>query len=405
MSLTAPFNINGLRIISGELVLPLSGLWSFTGQVDLGGDPVLTMPPLGEPAILSLGREDAPPAIYLGAVRDAADWQQRGGIRVVAGAGGLSVPLPPQGYSSHPTSVSMLEILNDVCALTFEQLSQETQDFAGGQSYSRWDRVGDGVAVLDALAEDNGVDWRCNPDGTIRLAPEEWPESTPENFYDMGDEGVDGIIECAPDDATIVPGMTVLGKKITDVIYRIEERSLRASLYYHGGQVAEFRSAVRRQVPELPFLPPREGTVVKQNGDGTLQVKTVDMGTLDRVPLLVGLPATKVTMNGGERVRLWFADGSPALYFASEIEQDDDARVGIARNGHAINAGNLSVKNAPQGQPPAVIFIYTPHVTGTDVAIPVIFVIPTMTVSPEVQFDLTGHIIEGHPRLKITTEQ
>lgn len=378
----ADFTLNGADIQSGELSFPLRGRWTFSGQIDSAGPPAVTMA-IGDAATLLVVNEDGSSVSVSGTVSDYAEWQGRAGVRVVAGAGGLGVPLPPQGYAAHPLPVPVLELLDDIAALTGEALSAATREYAATITVGAWSRSGDGVAALDALADEFALDWRMSDAGEIDFMPTTWPEATPDDLFHLDREGNDGIITVAPTVASMRPGTTIANHMITEVVYRMDPGRWRADLHYHMGERAELERAVRRQLPELPYCRSYSGKITAINSDGSIQVQTDEVGALDRVELLVGAPAMRVTPVVGDTVRVAFSSARPSLYYAFVIGQDDDADKGVAREDDPVEIGYLSGTAPPGGGP--VTFLLTPAEVPNSI-------------------HLTGTITSGHPRIRLSAE-
>jgi len=381
----ADVSLNRADVLSGELALPLRGRWTFTGQIDSAGPPPIAMQ-VGDAASLSIVNEDGSTTLFTGTIADYADWQGRAGVRVVAGTGGLSVPLPPQGYSAHPLPVTLLELLKDLAELTGETLSETTVAYAADVTLTAWSRSGDGVAALDALGAELGIDWRMTDAGEIDFVPTTFPVVLSTDLFFLDDEGNDGIITVTPTAATLRPATTLQQRLLTEVVYRFEPDRLRADLIYHTGERAELERAVRRQLPELPYVRPYKGTITRVEVDGTLQVLTEELGTLGRVELLVGSPRMKVTPSEGDVVRVAFAAARPSQYYAFALEQDEDADKPVARVGDRGIGGTFTamVGNVP------VTFTYTPP-GGAPAE-------PGATVSIEVE------ITSGHPDIRLTNK-
>lgn len=376
------FTVNGASILSGEVTFVFRGRWSFTGQIDSAGPPAVTMA-IGDRAQVLIVNEDGSSKVLSGTISDYAEWQGRAGVRVVAGAGGLGVPLPPQGYVAHPLPVPVLDLLEDIAGLTGETLSAATREYAATITVGSWSRVGDGVAALDALGAEFELDWRMNDSGEIDFVPTTWPEATPDDMLHVNDEGADGVLTVAPAAANDRPGTTISGRRILEVVYLLEPGKLREQLVYHQGERGELERAVRRQLPELPFSRPYAGTVTAVNSDGTLQVQTDEMGALDRVELLVGSPAMKVTPAVGDAVRVAYSSARPSQFFAFAVGQDSEATKGVARADDEVDLGWLSA-TAPPGGGPCTLLLSPAEVPNS--------------------VHLIGKITTAHPRVMLTDE-
>lgn len=149
----------------------------------------------------------------------------------------------------------------------------------------------------------------------------------------------------------------------------------------------DFEAAVRTVLPELPHLKSYGALVLKDNGDGTIDVRCddADVGELQGVLLLADGPGTKLTVTPGtDRVRILFASAKPGAYYAIGFEQNRDADKDLATVGSTVDCGTLTATAPPGGGP--VTFTYTPP-SGTPGA-------PGLTVQ------LQGVVTSGDPKTK-----
>jgi hypothetical protein len=75
---------------------------------------------------------------------------------------------------------------------------------------------------------------------------------------------------------------------------------------------AAFEALVRGVLPDLDFLARYPARVVKQNGDGTLELIPDDarIPGMSKVPIRYGVPGIRATVAPGARVLLGFAGGN-----------------------------------------------------------------------------------------------
>lgn len=145
-----------------------------------------------------------------------------------------------------------------------------------------------------------------------------------------------------------------------------------------------FRDEVLAIVP-VDYLASYEATVVQQDIlDLTLEVICDDarIGDLAKVPLYVGIPGARVRVLPQSRVVIHFSGGNAERYYATGMDMDLDADREIARNQDPVDLGYLTATAPPGGGP------------------------CTLALSPVSLPDsvhLTGKIVGGHPRIKVSS--
>lgn len=313
--------------------------------------------------IASQATDGGEPATFTGTVLWGAPWQGRSRFWMTGGAGGLRKLARARNYVQGPVPLRLWDLLGDIMDEAGEVFDDSiTEDSLAPYTLGRWHRPAcSGLAAISKLCEEFALAWRLTPAGKLLVLPLDYPVDPVQHFVcDPGDDGADQCFVVAPDRATLWPATTVLGRQVNRVVYELTEDGLRARCFYGAGTTEgeDWEAAVRVALPELPYLPSYEATVVSQRPSGMLEVLCDDtrIGPLDNVILIAGGPRMTLRAKQGQRVRVLFAAGSPKRYYAVGFEQDAAATAGVARVGDRVAIGTLSGVAPPGGGPVSFTF-------------------------------------------------
>jgi len=333
------------RGLSCELSMPVRGNW--VAHVETGDD----VAPEGA-VTLEIARDNgAGLDTFTGTVRHGAPWAGRSEVVVVGGAGGLLAQLEPRHYAPRTDFVPPLLVAQQLVADAGEELSPDVAAALEGRKLGRFTRARlPAVVLLGLLADGLGLGWRVLADGTVWIGEETWPDATSADLgREMVDRGDDRIIEIAPDRATLRPGVTAFGQRITRVTYQLGG-NVRAKLGYGEPDRDDAAAAVRGLLPQAVYSQSVAGRVVAQHDDDdTLDLELDDprLPALTRIPFRPGLPGVRVLFpSPGAVVRVSFENGSPAGAFAWGPDQHKPAHRGLARVGDTISCGFYKVTGA-----------------------------------------------------------
>ncbi len=296
--------LNGLAILSSDVVMPLIGPWH--ARLDVAHDVAVT----GLVAI------DLDGLALTGTVTRAGLNSGRLQLAVVGGRGGLTT----QATAKHYTTPTVRQILTDLTRLSGEVLSSTVDAGLLGRSLPSWHRPEAEVKhCLTLLTDELGANWRILADGALWLGAETWPNDSTEHTL-LDERWTDGVFTVAMSPPALRPGVTFRGQRLEQVTHWLASGQLRteAQLTSPRGLLERFLGPLRRRIQYSCLHPAR---VAGQNADGTLQVVPDDAelkgSGLDRVPIRSGLPGSRVTVQSGARVRLGFDGGNPSKPFAA----------------------------------------------------------------------------------------
>lgn len=292
--------LNGEPVLCLSMHLPMNGAWS--AELQASSSKVYTE---GTVVTLTLpGGVD-----WVGRVLRAGVVDERLNVRLTGGTVDWGQQVALQHYKKSDGD----KVMRDLGVLTDAPLELDL-DF--------WSRppgtIGAGVQALATAAQ---VNWRVNPDGTVRIR-EEAPFTVQPNAVEISRDDKRGIVEVAPELSAIMPGTIVGNDQVGDVIYDFGDVF---RCRYYTQQRARIRGALERLIRWVTrdslFLGTYTAQVVSQAGDGTLDLLPEDARLsaqgLQSVPIRHGLPGVKVKVPPGERVLLAFDGGDARKPYAA----------------------------------------------------------------------------------------
>lgn len=292
--------VNGQPVLSLSMHLPLNGAWS--AELQASSDKVLAA---GAAVTISLPGD----VLYQGRVVRAGVVDERLNLRITGG----SVDWLQQVALKHYKASDGDKALRDLGVQTDAPLELDLPF---------WTRPPGTIGMaVQALATVAGVNWRVNPDGTVRIR-EEAPFAVKPKAIEILRDDRRGVVEIAPDIAAVMPGTTVGDDQIGDVIYDFGDVF---RCRYYTQQRARVRGAFERLVRwvtrDAIFLGQYTAQVVTQNADGSVDLLPDDERLraqgLQSVPIRHGLPGVKVKVPPGERVLLAFDAGDARAPYAA----------------------------------------------------------------------------------------
>jgi hypothetical protein len=299
--MSAPVLLNGQPVIRANVHLPLNGAWS--AELQVATDVALSV---GATVQLALDDQN----VFLGRVVRADTSGERLHVRLTGG----TVDWGQQVEARHYRKSDGDKVLRDLgvsCEAPLEiDLEYWTRPFGS---------IG---AAVQALAEAARVNWRVLPNGTVRIR-EEAPFAVRADSLELNRDPGRGLVEVAPEFATIQPGVTLGDDFVGDVIYDLSDSGLRCR--YYTEQRARLRGSLEKLVRWITrdtlFLGQYAAQVISQAADGSLDLLPSDgrlrAAGLQAVPIRHGLPGVRVTVPPGETVLLGFENGDPRSPYAA----------------------------------------------------------------------------------------
>lgn len=276
----ATITLNGVPVSRGRLPLSLQGAWR--ADLELVAD---STDGLSGPAELVIGTTR-----LRGTSAAAVDAGGRVTAVVIAGAQGLDTELPPKGY----VGTTRRAVLDDSLAAAGERLSETADAAVLLLPISGWSRViGPAGELVRAIARHAGLTWRYLLDGSIWMGEETWPLAAPEHVLESEEPAASRFV-AALDGATILPGTTVRGRRVSSVAYTFDSTAIRAVVSYGTDRhptAAMVATQVRRETAHLDYAGVVLCKVVGQNDDDTLELRSTDprMPDLSQVRIRAGI--------------------------------------------------------------------------------------------------------------------
>lgn len=362
---------NGIRVLSGEIVMPRIGTW--VADMKLDGPP-----PTGRCTIV-VGETVSFVGTALPIDTSAVE---RHSIKVVGGNGGLDRDIQPMQHRGAPTRIVLASIL----AEAGETLSPTADAGTLGTQLLSWSRMrGRAGYAIAELLRDTAASWRILADGTLWVGPETWPELKVEASVIPNE--LDDMAEIATDLPVLLPGVTYRGRHVSAVTHRFEPERVRTTLYFERGtpRMDRLKEALfglaRAATSRVDYFGQYAATVVAQQLNGDLQVRFDDDrfrreqdGTghagVRRWP---GVPGISYVLRQGARVLVGFLDGKPnapivtgwnagtperVTLEADRINLGESATRGVARLNDTVAA--FTVSAGPGPLPNTGVIVITP---------------------------------------------
>lgn len=402
--------LNGERVLSCVVEMPLRGRWRFVAQVDAQV--------IAEGAV----KLEAPGLTLLGATRPG----RLGIFRDVAffactAAPGLGDELPAQGYRSAPVSVVLGDILRDAK----ETLAASADATLLSTGMPWWDRAGGtGGRQIADLAEQLGFQWRALDDGKVWIGIDAWPEAKAFDHQVIEDDPQRAFAIIASDTAELRPGVVFNGRKVVFVKHRFEGGTFRTEVTFalvdsapkERSVFAALKDLARLAVKELGQLGRHAARVVGQSSNGGLEVVTDDVKRNNQVavPIRYGIPGvTSCKVPNAARCAVGYEDGDPRKPVIVGFEAGGCTELvlfggtkGVARKDDMCEAGTLSIASVDAGPSRIITFTYTPPAT-TPPTIPTVWTLtfavasaPVLAPLP-VTVTLKAKIKDGSAILKV----
>lgn len=257
--------------------------------------------------------------------------------RVVGGKAKLATLLKDKYYDGR---VRLEAAVQDVCRESGETFGSTIL----AASLTSFERIrGTASEALDALAEVFQALWWIGRDGKVQLKVARDSSADAQGIRTSSD--VDSVLLSDP---VLQIGSAYDGKTVRHIRWELTPQDFTARLYFVPFL---FRNPTRTAYSSL-----MTASVDKQNADGSLDVIVSGRFGVTNVPLLSGIPGSKIKVNGGEQVTLGFFGGNPQAPFCLAHGQDAAATKQVARKGDSVNAGTLTAVSTPGGGP--VTFVY-----------------------------------------------
>lgn len=289
-----------LPVLRCALTLPMNGAWS--AEVEVAADAALS-------GAVRLTLPGGP--TWNGLVVRSEHSAERARARIIGGTVTWTTPTVLQHYRSTTTGAVLAGL-----GVSLDAPSTAALPF--------WTRkastIGEGVS---AIATHLGVNWRVNPDGTLRIRAEA-PEQVDPDAVEVLRDATRGIVELAPEAATLLPGVLRASDSVGDVIYDVSEDSPLRCRYYTAARAVlrgSLERLIRGTMRDVLYLGQYTAVVQRQAADGTLDLLPDDArirgNGLQGVPIRHGLPGVEVEVPAGVRVLLGFDNGDSRSPYAA----------------------------------------------------------------------------------------
>lgn len=317
MSLLTANNVN---VLEASIIMPLYGLWTADLVLDqpdgTGFDAGTQVQILCDGGLTFVGV----------VVPDrTGDYLDAVHVRVIGGAGGMTKAATVKGYVQPGAFVS--DVLNQLASDAGETLSPDIDSGLLTTNLTAWatleGTVSAGlVSLIDIVSPT--ANWRMTPDGKLLVVVETWPDDTAD-YELIANDPAQRSWDLGVDTFTVTPGVNLSGVgQVNRVEHYFTEDGLRSHVLTQlanedRGTAAAIQALARQLTAKLDYFALYDAKVNAQSADGT----TVDITPSDpripqlqRVPLVLGTPATVIKFAPGNFVRLGWNDGNPEKPYA-----------------------------------------------------------------------------------------
>lgn len=398
---------NGLNAFDSQLCMPRVGAWHADLRVDdpdaLVGQVTIS---IAEGALTLVGT-----AIRSGEFVGTAQ------VRVVGGAGGLSLTAKPAQYIDATIGI----VLGDLLAGVGEKLSPTSDQSVIGVDLKVWTTVALPVgAVIATLLQSAapGAAWRVLPDGTVWVGNETWADAglDPTTYEVLDRSYEDGTMLVAVAAPMVIAGTTFEGGRVSYVEHDVPHvAGVTMRVWFEDaatsnlGRPYDAFAALVRAVPvTIDHRARYVATVIAQSTDRT----TVDVvpddariPTMMAIPLWFGLPDTTAALQitpgvGAGRVLLGWMGGDPTKPYAEAFDGTNLAGLTIAGGTEGVARTDDSIQATLSGLPPAPAGLYA--LAAALLATGLFTPNPTPPPPSELpDFDIDGEITSGSSIVKI----
>lgn len=299
--------LSGAPVISGQVALPLRGRLVADVLIAAGAAPERGA---RVEATFQGGRT------YRCTVERSGPQGGFHALRVVGGTGGLSSVIDARYYESFPAANIARDIAED-CGETVGEI-----DLPG--TLPRWTRpAGAAHEALGALmARYPERSWRIQPDGSLWIGVEKWPDHPRPLQVESEDSSQGTFVTQA--DASLTPGVRLtmtrgseeISKRVTRVVQVIGTQ-LRSEVATGDGQdqgPGGLGRVIRQVMVHVDYLGLYPCRILRDHGDHHLDLQPdhPQLPKLTRIPLVPPIPGAQIKVKAGGSALVMFQHGDPS---------------------------------------------------------------------------------------------
>lgn len=212
-------NLNGDRVLSGELSLPVMGTWVADVRVDADSTE-----PLPRDVVLALGELE-----LHGAVTSGGSYGGVTTARIVGGKGKLATELPSKFYRDSAARVP----IGDALRTAGESLAPSSEGVVLDAWLTGWARTaGPASSALMAILVATGGTWRVLPDGAVWVGRNAWPFVTLDHVVTQEWPAERRVELATSEPEKLMPGVTFLDRRVAQVRHVLEPGRLRTQVWF-----------------------------------------------------------------------------------------------------------------------------------------------------------------------------
>lgn len=329
----------GAAVLEAKLSLPRVGAWR--AELVLDGATAASVPGQRVELAVAGGRK------WSGTIVEGGPFLDASKVRLVGGAGGLSLPATPRFFRqpfARDVLAALLRTAGETVAATADAALLATR-------LVRWAVVEQPIGLaLASLAERLGASWRVLADGGVWLGVEAWPAQSLVGLDLLRERPEDGILEFGAEAPALLPGVDLEGHGHVGLVeHMVTPDRVRTTVWLEPADAARDRvkeelvRLVRAAFPRLAYLARYPARVVARAADGsTVDVQPDDplMPPLSRVELRHGLPGVTAVVARGARVLVAFDAGDPGRPYVDGTWESGASVEKLVLKGSEVHVGD-----------------------------------------------------------------
>ena len=303
------YNVQGSRILQGELSIPYTGIWYIEGlQIEPNDDFVLSE---GDVKSFSFLDDD-----LIGTFVNVEFYDGTYRCNIVGGNNKIKQSVSSTNFYGVPVR-TVLENITRQLEITISPTSNLA---LLEERLPRWDKVkGTGTEILEKLLQPYNAIWRILLDGSLWIGYEE--------YVDIASTGLDiaiidkrsdmGYWQIYNEVSLIEPLYKIEEKQIKDVVYTLKGSDLRIKLLFFD-PAHVITQKISNQNTDIIYSRKYRMRVLQQRVNGNVDVipdpdNDLFKSGLSDVPICFPHPAMSATISNGDIAVLEFLNGSPTL--------------------------------------------------------------------------------------------
>lgn len=331
---------NGASVLSATLAFPRVGVWHATVEIDADSADDFA-------GRVELDAGDA--GVFVGTTQPngASLFAGRVRAKIAGGRAGFGTWCEPKFYRSIVAST----VLREALAVGQEVLSDGSTGVDAILPF--WTRPEATVGEsFEELVTSLGLVWRVLDDSSVWVGKETWPEAQLSADATVLEENPAERTAVLADGEKLRPGQTFQGRHVGRVEIVVGPSGSRTTAWFQESDAegdpirVALTKIVRQMTRTIDFLAAYPARVVKQNGDGSLELKpkSEKMPGMSRIPIRYGVPGVRAKVKAGSFVNVEFEHGDPSAPVATVWDRESVSELTVKADRVVVDATDVEVQ-------------------------------------------------------------